>query len=119
MCWTSSNGTVVLRRALLRAPPGRRRHQARPARRSNRDGSLEPMEPTSSPDNARPARGLARFWPVHRDTDGEGATLHSSDLSAALSGETEMVALGSRRPLESLGVDFPPPAPPGPVTLDN
>ena len=23
------------------------------------------MEPTSSPDNARQSRGLARFWPVH------------------------------------------------------
>ena len=23
------------------------------------------MEPTSSPDNGRQSRGLARFWPVH------------------------------------------------------
>jgi hypothetical protein len=94
------------------------------------------MEPTSSPDNARQSRGLARFWPVHgmpapaqrhSDEDSEGmdseqehqdqqvsgppAVSHSASAQAAaaaqlaastagdnaLTSETQMVALGSRR----------------------
>src|SRR5882724_7580366 len=62
------------------------------------------MEPTSSPDNARPARGLARFWPVHRETGDETDSPQDAD---ALPGDTQVVALGSRAP-GSLEFSFPP-----------
>ena len=93
------------------------------------------MEPTSSPDNARQSRGLARFWPVHgmpapaqrhSDEDPEDAGRRQPDQQVsgpargvalrlrrrpprprnwprrpagedALTSETQMVALGSRR----------------------
>lgn len=102
------------------------------------------MEPTSSPDNARQSRGLARFWPVHgmpapaqrhsdEDPDasldddhqvsGPPAVSHSGSAQAAaaaqlaaqnaqnaadghedaLAGDTQMVALGSRRGFEANG----------------
>ncbi|MBU2665733.1 hypothetical protein KOI35_19675 [Actinoplanes bogorensis] len=70
------------------------------------------MEPTSNPDNARSTRGLARFWPVHRDGEDEVATPDSSAMSGTLSGETEMVALGSRRVPEGAAVDGSVSAPP-------
>jgi hypothetical protein len=80
------------------------------------------MEPTSSPDNGRQSRGLARFWPVHglpaptqrqSGEDGEDASedVHEAGEQPAdestpaagpfgptvLTGDTQMVALGSRR----------------------
>src|SRR4051812_19301149 len=60
------------------------------------------MEPTSSPDNNRTSRGLSRFWPVHREAEDEAATPDSTESSVARTGEielgeTQMVALGSRR----------------------
>ncbi|HEX5201402.1 MAG TPA: hypothetical protein VFW27_15830, partial [Actinoplanes sp.] len=55
------------------------------------------MDPTSSPDNTRPPRGLSRFWPVHRDGEDPAAEAERGELPVALPGETEMVALGSRR----------------------
>ncbi|MET0418216.1 MAG: hypothetical protein ABW022_19560, partial [Actinoplanes sp.] len=55
------------------------------------------MEPTSSPDNDRPPRGLARFWPVQRDTDDETAADESATETVARTSETQMVALGSRQ----------------------
>ncbi|GAA0518525.1 hypothetical protein Ade02nite_78090 [Paractinoplanes deccanensis] len=62
------------------------------------------MEPTSSPDNARSNRGLARFWPVHREGEDEATAPDSTEMPATRSGETasetEMVALGSRRATE-------------------
>ncbi|GAA2668010.1 hypothetical protein Apa02nite_011380 [Actinoplanes palleronii] len=71
------------------------------------------MEPTSSPDNARPAPGLARFWQVRADSDADpdASYLPSAYLPAAEDParepaalpEPEMVSLGSRRagdPLE-------------------
>jgi hypothetical protein len=68
------------------------------------------MEPTSNPDNARPPRGLARFWPVHREGEDEGATPDTPPMSGTLSGETEMVALGSRRSIDNteISVSEPP-----------
>ncbi|MBM2615316.1 hypothetical protein JIG36_07035 [Actinoplanes sp. LDG1-06] len=59
------------------------------------------MEPTSNPDNARSTRGLARFWPANRETEGEAGAPDSPGMSGTLSGETEMVALGSRRTPDS------------------
>ncbi|MFF5083076.1 hypothetical protein ACFY36_39040 [Actinoplanes sp. NPDC000266] len=61
------------------------------------------MEPTSSPDNARSNRGLARFWPVHREGEDEATTPDSAESPATLSSETEMVPLGSRRQSETPG----------------
>ncbi|XVV14658.1 hypothetical protein ACQP2X_10080 [Actinoplanes sp. CA-131856] len=61
------------------------------------------MEPTSSPDNARSNRGLARFWPVHREGEDEATTPDAAESPATHSGETEMVALGSRRQSETPG----------------
>jgi hypothetical protein len=61
------------------------------------------MEPTSSPDNTRSNRGLARFWPVHREGEDEATESDSTELPATLSSETEMVALGSRRASELSG----------------
>ena len=55
------------------------------------------MEPTSNPDNSRPPRGLSRFWPVHRDGDDPAAEAERPDVPVARPGETQMVALGSRR----------------------
>ncbi|MEV4348961.1 hypothetical protein AB0J83_31275 [Actinoplanes sp. NPDC049596] len=61
------------------------------------------MEPTSSPDNARTNRGLARFWPVHREGEDEATAAEPAEPAATLSSETEMVALGSRRAPEMPG----------------
>src|SRR4051794_41109653 len=55
------------------------------------------MEPTSSPDNNRSSRGLSRFWPVHRDAGDPADTAEQPEISVARPGETQMVALGSRR----------------------
>src|SRR5689334_10307036 len=55
------------------------------------------MEPTSSPDNARPPRGLSRFWPVHREDEDPSAEAGQPEMTIAHPGETQMVALGSRR----------------------
>ena len=92
------------------------------------------MEPTSSPDNGRQSRGLARFWPVHgmpapvqRQSDEDGEDVEQEAPAAAgtpvagsaptdeqpqvdethpapsaLTSETQMVALGSRRPPEMI-----------------
>ncbi|MEU4561452.1 hypothetical protein AB0F72_23970 [Actinoplanes sp. NPDC023936] len=49
------------------------------------------MDPTSSPDNTRPAPGLARFWQVRPDADGPAPAAYPAGEDA------EMVALGSRR----------------------
>ena len=51
------------------------------------------MEPTSNPDNNRSPRGLSRFWPGHRED--EESSVEPEYI--ALPGETQMVALGSRR----------------------
>ena len=61
------------------------------------------MEPTSSPDNARSTRGLARFWPATRDAEDEAATPAGTGAQATPTSETEMVALGSRRAAEADG----------------
>ena len=61
------------------------------------------MEPTSSPDNARSTRGLARFWPVNRDAEDGDATPGPAESPATPTSETEMVALGSRRAAEADG----------------
>ncbi|BCY06667.1 hypothetical protein [Actinoplanes sp. L3-i22] len=65
------------------------------------------MEPTSSPDNARPAPGLARFWQVRPDAEAESSYLPSAYLPPAEETreaepvpEPEMVSLGSRRAIE-------------------
>ena len=55
------------------------------------------MEPTSSPDNARSPRGLSRFWPVHREDEDPSAEAGPHEMTIARPGETQMVALGSRR----------------------
>ena len=89
------------------------------------------MEPTSSSENARQSRGLARFWPSHglsapaqrqpgEDDAVEEAEVVEGDVVAApagtapepaeepepghpaLTGDTQMVALGSRRVPEVL-----------------
>jgi hypothetical protein len=79
------------------------------------------MEPASSPDNARSARGPSRFWSGNgtpdQAPDGDVGS-DSSDLSAwvsALSDDTEMVALGSRAETPvSPGPGHPEPAPQDP-----
>ena len=81
------------------------------------------MEPTSSPDNARPQRGLSRFWPVHREADDDAGVTDPAEHGVARpdessTTETEMVALGSRRAADDLimasqtspGAGSPPPA---------
>jgi hypothetical protein len=74
------------------------------------------MEPTSSPDNNRSPRGLSRFWPVHRDAGDPADTAEHPEISVALPGEPQMVALGSRRTEFELGRDpFAPPAANAPV----
>jgi hypothetical protein len=80
------------------------------------------MEPTSSPDNARPQRGLARFWPVHREGEDEQGAAGSSEAAVPRPSETEMVALGSRRGAEPAEPGLPPaafgpmtPSAPGPA----
>ena len=66
------------------------------------------MDPTSSPDNARPSRGLARFWPVLRDEDDETRGDETPAEPVARSSETQMVALGSRQAGSfELGPDTP------------
>ena len=71
------------------------------------------MEPTSNPDNARSTHGLARFWSVHHDEEDGTATPDLSPMSDTLSGDTEVVALGSRRLPESAAVQIPVSGPPG------
>ncbi|BCJ45478.1 hypothetical protein GCM10010168_80140 [Actinoplanes ianthinogenes] len=72
------------------------------------------MEPKSSPDNARPTPGLARFWQVRPDSDPESTYLPSAYLppadepSADAEPEPEMVSLGSRRAANPLEAGAPP-----------
>ncbi|GLW27147.1 hypothetical protein [Actinoplanes regularis] len=61
------------------------------------------MDPTSSPDNARPAPGLARFWQVRPDSDSV-----PGHPPAEAAPEAEMVSLGSRRVAEPLEAALPP-----------
>jgi hypothetical protein len=71
------------------------------------------MEPTSSPDNPRPAPGLARFWQVRPDSDAESTYLPSAYLppaeeSSVREPEPEMLSLGSRRVSEPADRALPP-----------
>ncbi|WP_436521897.1 hypothetical protein [Actinoplanes sp. HUAS TT8] len=74
------------------------------------------MEPTSSPDNPRPAPGLARFWQVRPDADSESTYLPSAYLppaeeparDAESRPEPEMVSLGSRRLVDAADLTLPP-----------
>src|SRR4051794_28534609 len=98
------------------------------------------MESTSSSDSGRQSRGLARFWPVHGmptpgqrqaaedradekaaapdDVDADAADeTRTGDAPDALTSDTQMVALGSRRAPEGINGarpwnnqgGFPPP----------
>ncbi|WIM98174.1 hypothetical protein ACTOB_001758 [Actinoplanes oblitus] len=72
------------------------------------------MESSSSPDNTRPAPGLARFWQVRPDPEPESTYLPSAYLppeeetARDAEPEPEMVSLGSRHSAGQLEAGLPP-----------